>query len=64
MSLAQGRPLLAMPGPTNIPDRVLQAMMRPAEELSSESIVGLTDSVLADLKRIFRTGGETFVVVQ
>ena len=61
MTLANGRPLLAMPGPTNIPDRVLQAMMRPAEELSSHSIVGLTESILADLKRVFRTQGETFV---
>lgn len=61
MTLANGRPLLAMPGPTNIPDRVLQAMMRPAEELSSDSIVGLTETVLADLKRVFRTKGETFV---
>jgi len=61
MSLANGRPLLAMPGPTNIPDRVLQAMMRPAEELSSDSIVSLTETVLADLKRVFRTDGETFV---
>ncbi len=61
MTLANGRQLLAMPGPTNIPDRVLQAMMRPAEELASDSIVNLTETVLADLKRIFRTGGETFV---
>ena len=61
MSVANGRAFLATPGPTNIPDRVLQAMMRPAEELSSASIVGLTESVLADLKRIFRTDGETFV---
>lgn len=61
MSFANGRPILAMPGPTNIPDRVLQAMMRPAEELASDSIVGLTLSILADLKRIFRTEGETFV---
>lgn len=61
MTLANGRQLLAMPGPTNIPDRVLQAMMRPAEELSSRSIVTLTETVLADLKRVFRTSGETFV---
>jgi alanine-glyoxylate transaminase/serine-glyoxylate transaminase/serine-pyruvate transaminase len=61
MSFANGRPILAMPGPTNVPDRVLQAMMRPAEELSAPSIVGLTESILADLKRIFRTTGETFV---
>lgn len=61
MSVANGRHILAMPGPTNIPDRVLQAMMRPAEELSSTTIVDLTESLLADLKLIFRTKGETFI---
>lgn len=61
MTLANGRPLLATPGPTNIPDRVLQAMMRPAEELSSDSIVSLTETVLSDLRSVFRTEGETFI---
>lgn len=55
MSIANGRVLLAMPGPTNIPDRVLQAMMRPAEELASKTIVDLTETLLDDLKAIFRT---------
>ncbi|CAN7312946.1 aminotransferase class V-fold PLP-dependent enzyme [Bosea sp. LjRoot90] len=61
MSVANGRALLAMPGPTNVPDRVLQAMMRPAEELSSTTIVNLTETLLGDLKAIFRTTGETFI---
>lgn len=61
MSVANGRVLLAMPGPTNVPDRVLQAMMRPAEELASKTIVDLTATLLGDLKRIFRTKGETFI---
>jgi alanine-glyoxylate transaminase/serine-glyoxylate transaminase/serine-pyruvate transaminase len=61
MSVANGRAFLATPGPTNIPDRVLQAMMRPAEELSSTAIVGLTEALLTDLKQIFRTRGETFI---
>lgn len=61
MSVANGRVLLAMPGPTNVPDRVLQAMMRPAEELASKTIVDLTETLLGDLKRIFRTGGESFI---
>lgn len=61
MSVANGRAVLAIPGPTTIPDRVLQAMMRPAEELHSPAIVDLTESLLADLKRIFRTTGETFI---
>ncbi|RXT55748.1 aminotransferase [Bosea sp. Tri-44] len=61
MSVANGRALLAMPGPTNVPDRVLQAMIRPAEELSSTTIVDLTETLLGDLKAIFRTTGETFL---
>ncbi|RDJ24881.1 aminotransferase class V-fold PLP-dependent enzyme [Bosea caraganae] len=61
MSVANGRALLAIPGPTNIPDRVLQAMMRPAEELASKTVVDLTETLLADLKAVFRTKGETFL---
>lgn len=61
MSVANGRALLAIPGPTNVPDRVLQAMMRPAEELASDTICNLTETLLADLKKVFRTKGETFL---
>ncbi len=61
MSVANGRALLAIPGPTNIPDRVLQAMMRPAEELASTTVVDLTETLLADLRKVFRTRGETFI---
>jgi alanine-glyoxylate transaminase/serine-glyoxylate transaminase/serine-pyruvate transaminase len=61
MSVANGRALLAIPGPTNVPDRVLQAMMRPAEELSSKPITDLTQTLLEDLKAVFRTAGETFI---
>lgn len=61
MSVANGRALLATPGPTNIPDRVLQAMMRPAEELHTQTIIDLTTTLLADLQRLFRTSGHTYL---
>ena len=61
MSVANGRPLLATPGPTNIPDRVLQAMMRPAEELHTQAIVDLTFTLLSDLQRLFRTSGQAYL---
>ena len=61
MTVANGRSLLAIPGPTNIPDRVLQAMIRPAEEIYSGPMVSLTDSLLGDLQRIFRTRGRTYI---
>ena len=62
MSIRRGRNFLLSPGPTNIPDRVLRAMQRPAIELHSEELVGLARSCLDDLKPIFRTcEGETFI---
>jgi len=62
MSIRRGRNLLLSPGPTNIPDRVLRAMQRPAIELHSDEVVGLARSCLDDLKPIFRTReGETFI---
>jgi alanine-glyoxylate transaminase / serine-glyoxylate transaminase / serine-pyruvate transaminase len=61
MSVANGRAFLSIPGPTNIPDRVLQAMMRPAEEIYSGPMVELTDSLLRDLKTVFRTKARTYI---
>jgi alanine-glyoxylate transaminase/serine-glyoxylate transaminase/serine-pyruvate transaminase len=62
MSIRRGRNLLLSPGPTNIPERVLRAMQRPAIELHSDELVGLARSCLDDLKPIFRTReAETFI---
>lgn len=61
MTVANGRALLAIPGPTNIPDRVLQAMIRPAEEIYTGAMVGLTDGLLNDLRRVFRTKARTYI---
>ncbi len=61
MSVAKGRTFLAIPGPTNIPDRVLAAMMRPAEEIYTGPMVALTDSLLTDLKKVLRTKARTYI---
>jgi len=61
MSLASGREFLAIPGPTVIPDAVLAAMHRPAVDIYAGPMVALTDSLLGDLKRIFRTAGNTYI---
>ncbi|MEW5422808.1 alanine--glyoxylate aminotransferase family protein [Amorphus sp. 3PC139-8] len=52
MSLASGRPYVAIPGPSVMPDRVLAAMQRPAPNIYTGAIVDLTQSILADLKRV------------
>jgi alanine-glyoxylate transaminase/serine-glyoxylate transaminase/serine-pyruvate transaminase len=61
MSLAAGREFLAIPGPTVIPDAVLAAMQKPALDIYSGPMVALTDGLLADLSRVFRTAGKTYI---
>ncbi|MDQ0315335.1 pyridoxal-phosphate-dependent aminotransferase family protein [Amorphus orientalis] len=52
MTLSNGRPYVAIPGPSVMPDRVLAAMQRPAPNIYRGAIVDLTHSILADLKRV------------
>ena len=61
MTVAKGREFLTIPGPTTVPDEVLNAMHRPAIDIYAGSLVGTTDSCLADLARIFRTQGNTYI---
>ena len=61
MSLAAGREFLSIPGPTVIPDAVLAAMQRPAVDIYSGPLVALTDRLLADMSKIFRTKGRTYI---
>lgn len=52
MSLAFGRGLRAIPGPSVMPDRVLAAMHRAAPNIYAGEIVELTHRLLADLRRV------------
>ena len=61
MTVSNGREFLSIPGPTNIPDAVLQAMHRPAIDIYSGEMVELTRSLLEDLPKVFRTAGRTFI---
>jgi alanine-glyoxylate transaminase/serine-glyoxylate transaminase/serine-pyruvate transaminase len=61
MTVRAGRELLAVPGPTNIPDEVLQAMHRPALEIYAAPLIALTDSLLRDLRTVFGTAGRTYI---
>jgi alanine-glyoxylate transaminase/serine-glyoxylate transaminase/serine-pyruvate transaminase len=61
MTVAKGREFLSIPGPTNVPDAVLAAMQRPAIDIYSGEMIGITDSCLADLKTLFRTAGRTYI---
>lgn len=61
MTVANGREFLSIPGPTNIPDAVLQAMNRPAIDLYTGEMIGLTEGILTDLPKLFRTKGQAYV---
>ncbi|KAB2920158.1 MAG: aminotransferase class V-fold PLP-dependent enzyme [Hyphomicrobiaceae bacterium] len=61
MTVAKGREFLSIPGPTNVPDEVLAAMHRPAVDIYSGELIGITDRCLADLRTIFRTEGRTYI---
>jgi alanine-glyoxylate transaminase/serine-glyoxylate transaminase/serine-pyruvate transaminase len=61
MTVRHGREFLCIPGPTTIPDAVLSAMHRPAIEIYSGELVGITASCLADLKAIFRTTASVYI---
>lgn len=55
MSLAQGRQHVAIPGPSVMPDRVIQAMMRPAPDIYSEEMDRMAPALVARLKEVART---------
>ncbi len=50
-----GRNFLFVPGPTNVPDRILRAMHVPQEDHRSSSFPLLTQAVLSGLKQVFGT---------
>jgi alanine-glyoxylate transaminase/serine-glyoxylate transaminase/serine-pyruvate transaminase len=61
MTVASGRQFLAIPGPTTIPDAVLAAMHRPAIDIYSGDMLGITRTLLEDLPRLFRTTGHAYI---
>ena len=63
MNVRAGREFLAIPGPTTMPDEVLRAMHRPALDIYSEEMVGMTDSLLRDLSKLFATKGQSYIYI-
>ena len=61
MSVANGRELLNIPGPTNVPDAVLAAMHRPAIDIYSGDMLDITRSLHEDLPKVFRTAGHVYI---
>ena len=52
-----GRHFLQIPGPTNVPDRVLRAMNRPVIDHRGPEFAKLAGDVLESLRTVFQTSG-------
>src|SRR5260221_3411764 len=63
MVVRAGREFLAIPGPTTVPDEVLRAMHRPAVDIYSGPLLAITDGLLSDLPKLFRTAGRAYIYI-
>ena len=63
MVVRAGREFLAIPGPTTIPDEVLRAMHRPATDIYSPEMTGMTMKLQADISRLFGSSGQTYIYI-
>ncbi len=63
MSLNFGRTLLAIPGPSVIPERVLAAMHRPSPNIYEGELIELTASLFPDLKAVARTDADVAIYI-
>jgi alanine-glyoxylate transaminase/serine-glyoxylate transaminase/serine-pyruvate transaminase len=61
MTYQSGRHFLQIPGPTNVPDRVLRALSRPTIDHRGPEFAKLSLDVLEGLQRIFQTSGPVVI---
>lgn len=60
MTTRPGRQFLQVPGPTNIPDRILNAMHRPAMDFAGPGFMDIAIECFEQIKPLFGTAGEVF----
>src|SRR5215831_5221269 len=56
-----GRHFLQIPGPTNVPDRILQAIAMPTIDHRGPEFAALGQEVVAGMKRVFQTAGTVVI---
>ena len=61
MSYISGRQFVQLPGPTNVPERVLRAMSRPTIDHRGPEFGRLGIEVLEGIKEIFQTSGKVVI---
>lgn len=63
MSNAGGRAYCAIPGPTVMPDVVLQAMHRASPNIYDDGLMALTRGLMPDLKTVAQTQGDVAIYI-
>jgi len=63
MSLRHGRELVAIPGPSIMPERVLAAFRTAMPNIYDGELVGVSEEVLAGLRPLAKTDGHVFVSI-
>lgn len=58
-----GHTFLQMPGPTQVPERVLRAMHRACEDFAAPPFTQVAKSCHEDLRKIFKTTGDCFIFI-
>ena len=61
MSSPSGRHFLQIPGPSNVPDRVLRAMDMPTIDHRGPDFAELTLEILQGLKQVFKTSADVVI---
>ena len=61
MTSRSGRHFLQIPGPTNVPDRVLRAIAQPTIDHRGPDFAKLGRAVLEGMRQIFKTSGPVFI---
>ena len=61
MPQSSGRHFLQIPGPTNVPERVLRAMDMPTIDHRGPEFAELTLEILGNLKQVFKTSGDIVI---
>src|SRR3989304_3731133 len=57
-----GRPFLQVPGPTNVPERILRAMAQPVLDYRGPALAAPARELRAVLKRVFQATAGTVVL--
>ena len=61
MNTAPGRHFLQIPGPTNVPDRVLRAMDMPTIDHRGPEFQAMAERVLTGIRSIFKTANPVII---